>query len=263
MPEEDKVSPDSAQRKPCRFIRSLLRIFSSKKKKNEEKEDIKEQAAQLEIDIDKPKPAEKKEPETLPPVNQGKKTPLKAQAEKPKKRKIEKPQHPQTDKKGFRVLTDSHDLYQLFTENSQGKDKTDKDENFARMFEQYQDDKYHKRMMQQKLVEVDKAKTTPIPVGERLKIYPGPQLELDLHGYTADGAGAKTEAFLRSARQNDIRTVRIIVGKGLHSEGKAVLPDVVEKKIIELKRKKWVLTFKWEKKDKRKSGALIVYLIPD
>jgi DNA-nicking Smr family endonuclease len=183
--------------------------------------------------------------------------------EKPKRKKIKKPPRPQIDKKGFRVLTDKHDLYRLFTENRQGKDKTGKDEDFARMLEKYLDDKHHKSMMQQKLAEAEKAKTRPIPVGERLKIYPAPQLELDLHGYTADRAGAKTEAFLGSARQNDIRTVRIIVGKGLHSEGKAVLPDVVEKKIIELKRKKWVLTFKWEKKDKRKSGALIVYLIPD
>jgi hypothetical protein len=54
----------------------------------------------------------------------------------------------------------------------------------------------------------------------------------------------------------------IIVGKGLHSQGKAILPDVVEKKITRLKRKKWLLGFEWEKKDKRKSGSLIVYLLP-
>jgi DNA-nicking Smr family endonuclease len=264
MPEEDKVLPVSVPRKPRSFISGLLRFFFNKeKKKKEEKENLKKQSPPVEIDIHKPKPKEEKEPVTLPPVKLEKKTPAKARLEKPKKRKVKKPRPPQMDKKGFRVLTNEHDLYRLFTEKKPGKDKTDEDEDFARMFEKYLNDKHHQRMMRQKIAAADKAKTTPIPVGERLKIYPAPQLELDLHGYTSARAGAQTEAFLRGARQNDIRTVRIIVGKGLHSEGKAVLPDVVEKKIIELKRKKWVLAYKWEKKDKRKSGALIVYLIPD
>ncbi|NIM16904.1 MAG: hypothetical protein GTO45_33410 [Candidatus Aminicenantes bacterium] len=264
MPDEDKVSPIAVPRKPRSFISDLLHFFfKKKKKKKEEKENLKEQAPLVEIDIHKPKPQEEKEPVTLRPVKLEKKIPAKARLKRSKRRKVKKPPEPRIDKKGFRVLTDKHDLYQLFTEKKPGKDKTNEDEDFARMFEKYQDDKHHQRMMQQKITAADKAKTTPRPVGEHLKIYPGPQLELDLHGYTADRAGAKTEAFLRSARQNDILTVRIIVGKGLHSEGKAVLPDVVEKKIIELKGKKWILTFKWEKKDKRKSGALIVYLIPD
>jgi DNA-nicking Smr family endonuclease len=87
-------------------------------------------------------------------------------------------------------------------------------------------------------------------------------MELDLHGATAPDAEKRTESFIENARREKIRTVRIIVGKGLHSEGKAKLPDVVEKKIIRLKRKNWLLGFEWEKKDKRKSGAMIVYLVP-
>ncbi|OQX20720.1 MAG: hypothetical protein BWK80_35435, partial [Desulfobacteraceae bacterium IS3] len=60
-----------------------------------------------------------------------------------------------------------------------------------------------------------------------------------------------------------LRTVRIIVGKGLHSEGKAVLRDVVEEKLVSLKREGMILSFKWEKTNKLKSGAIIVYLISD
>ncbi len=84
---------------------------------------------------------------------------------------------------------------------------------------------------------------------------------MDLHGYTAAEAQSGTEAFIRKARNKGIHTLRLITGKGLHSQGKAVLPDVVERKLIELKQKKWVLGYKWEKKDKRKSGAVIVYLV--
>jgi len=54
--------------------------------------------------------------------------------------------------------------------------------------------------------------------------------------------------------------LRIIVGKGIHSLSKAVLPDVVEKKIVELKKEDIVMTFLWEKHRKLKSGAIIVYL---
>jgi len=54
--------------------------------------------------------------------------------------------------------------------------------------------------------------------------------------------------------------VRIIVGKGLHSQAGAVLPDAVEKKIVELKRAGRIATFSWEKKSKRASGSIIVFL---
>ena len=50
------------------------------------------------------------------------------------------------------------------------------------------------------------------------------------------------------------------MGKGLHSQGGAVLPDVIEDLAVALKRQKVVLTYRWEKRIKRKSGSLIVYL---
>lgn len=160
-----------------------------------------------------------------------------------------------TDKKGFRVLTDEHDLYQLF-----GEKKNSQREDFGRIFEESQQDKKQQLLLQEK--KIISSETTPLTVGQRIKTYPAPQLDLDLHGSTTQEAEKKTESFIENARRKKLRTVRIIVGKGLHSQGKAIIPDVVEKKITRLKRKNWLLGFEWEKKDKRKSGALIVYLVP-
>ena len=50
------------------------------------------------------------------------------------------------------------------------------------------------------------------------------------------------------------------MGKGLHSEDRAVLPDVIEDLLTDMKREDIVLSYRWEKRVKRKSGAVIVYL---
>lgn len=160
------------------------------------------------------------------------------------------------------MLTDKHDLYHLFGETGQEKKMRDAGDDFARLFEESQTDGRQQRMMKEKLGVTPVKRLPPVPVGEKVKIYPAPQRELDLHGFTSIRAAATVEMFIGKALRDEIQTVRVIVGKGLHSQGKAVLPDVVERKLAELKRKEWVLTYKWEKKDKRKSGSLIVYL-PD
>jgi DNA-nicking Smr family endonuclease len=97
---------------------------------------------------------------------------------------------------------------------------------------------------------------------EKLRRYPAPQAQLDLHGDTALIARQRTDSFLRTAVAAGTLTVRIIVGKGLHSEDGAVLPDVIEDLLVALKRDGRVLTFRWDKDRKRKSGAVIVYLEP-
>jgi len=160
-----------------------------------------------------------------------------------------------TDRKGFRVLTDEHDLYQVF-----GEKKNSQQEDFGRIFEESQQDQQQQVLLQEKKKIASEA--APLTVQERIKTYPAPQMELDLHGSTAPEAIKRTVSFIENARREKIRTVRIIVGKGLHSQGKAILPDVIEQQITRLKRKNWLLGFEWEKKDKRKSGSLVVYLVP-
>ena len=102
--------------------------------------------------------------------------------------------------------------------------------------------------------------TRRLTLKERLKRYPKPQGQLDLHGATALQAEQRTDSYIRTAHTAGTLTLRIIVGKGLHSEAGAVLPDVVEDRLVRLKRDGLVLSYRWDKGVKRKSGAVIVYL---
>jgi DNA-nicking Smr family endonuclease len=101
----------------------------------------------------------------------------------------------------------------------------------------------------------------PMPLKRRLKRYPPPELTLDLHGFTAIGAQVKAQSFISSAHVQGFFTLRIIVGKGLHSEDGPVLPHVVEDLLKEMKKENIVLSYKWEGTKKSKfGGAVLVYL---
>ncbi|MBO8436884.1 MAG: Smr/MutS family protein, partial [Spirochaetes bacterium] len=55
-----------------------------------------------------------------------------------------------------------------------------------------------------------------------------PQSTLDLHGYTVAEAESCVKSFLDECRENGLRKISIITGKGLHSEdGIGVLRDAV------------------------------------
>lgn len=106
------------------------------------------------------------------------------------------------------------------------------------------------------------SKTTPkpVPLKRRLKRYPPPESDLDLHGFTAIGAEAKAKSFIHSAKRQGFFTLRIIVGRGLHSQEGPVLPHVVDDLLKQMKKEKIVLDYTWEGRKKSKSGAVIVYL---
>lgn len=100
-------------------------------------------------------------------------------------------------------------------------------------------------------------------VGEKSGVrgYPPPQATLDLHGEIASNAEHKTVSFIHTSGFKGLRTVRIITGKGLHSPGGiAILPDVVEAQLIFLKRDGLIYEFIWDKKQKAKSGSILVYI---
>lgn len=103
-------------------------------------------------------------------------------------------------------------------------------------------------------------KPIPMPLRKRLKRYPPVEAELDLHGYNTIGAQMRTRSFITSCKHQGFFTIRIIVGKGLHSETGPVLPDVVEDEVKEMKKQDQVLSYAWDRKKKARSGALIVYL---
>lgn len=55
------------------------------------------------------------------------------------------------------------------------------------------------------------------------------QAEIDLHGLTRKEAHDSLEIFLRNARDNKLKIVRVITGKGLHSEnGQSILSGYVK-----------------------------------
>ena len=100
----------------------------------------------------------------------------------------------------------------------------------------------------------------PMPLKRRLKRYPPPEADLDLHGFTAIGAQIKARTFISSAHVQGFFTLRIIVGKGLHSEDGPVLPHVVEDLLKEMKKENIVLSYEWEGGKRSKFGAVLVYL---
>jgi DNA-nicking Smr family endonuclease len=100
----------------------------------------------------------------------------------------------------------------------------------------------------------------PLPYHKRIKRYPPPEKELDLHGFTALGAQLKARSFLTTCKQQGYFTIRIIVGKGTHSDLGPVLPDTIEDLLAQLKAQDIVLGFAWERKKKSRSGSVIVYL---
>lgn len=156
-------------------------------------------------------------------------------------------EHWQTNKHGLPVLDTIDDLQTLFEGGLDPKTAGD----FATLFE-----------------EEDVESALPAIVREKEPADPGrrgrpgsekvaPQVELDLHGHTAQKAEDRTESFILSAAGHGLQCVRIITGKGLHSEGPAVLPAVVEGKLCELQRKKIVRAFQPEK---RSGGSIVVFL---
>jgi DNA-nicking Smr family endonuclease len=100
----------------------------------------------------------------------------------------------------------------------------------------------------------------PMPYHKRIKRYPPPEIDLDLHGFTALGARLKAISFVTACKHQGYFTVRIVVGKGLHSDLGPVLPDTIEDVLFQLKQQDIVLGFAWEHKKKSRSGAVIVYL---
>ena len=131
------------------------------------------------------------------------------------------------------------------------------DKEFAELLDISLKGKSMDKMMQEKK---ERGAPQKVPLNKRLKRYPPPESRLDLHGFTSDGATIKADSYIRTAFRNGIFTLKIVVGKGTHSEFGAVLPGIVQDLLLKLKNESIVLHFVWEKKKKLRSGAIIVYL---
>jgi len=148
----------------------------------------------------------------------------------------------QKNKHGINLLQDSH--------NGRKSKEHLIEENFEDLLEESFKKKSSKSVK----------KSSPMPVKKRIKRYPPVEVELDLHGFNAVGAQVKARSFIHSCKQQGYFTLRIIVGKGLHSELGPVLPDVVEDVLKEMKKQDLVIGYDWDKKKKSKSGSVVVYL---
>ena len=151
------------------------------------------------------------------------------------------------------VLDRDDDLFVIF-----GEDGEERQESFAGVFEEIFSPDHLSKSLQEK--EGISASDRVVTVRERIRKYPSPEAEIDLHGCTVRQAVQKVESFVQASRIQGLHTVRIITGKGLHSPGAAVLPPVVEERLRELKGDKMVLACRWEGKSRRSSGSVIVYL---
>ncbi len=155
-------------------------------------------------------------------------------------------------RQGVDQLTMDDNLYEKHPKT------TEPEKSFEELLDESLSDESNQALIKEKISESsDKIKLSK---SSKLNGYPEPQDEIDLHGLHGDEAELKADFFIRDSNAKGLSTIRIIVGKGTHSEGRAVLPDMVEGKVIELKREGQIHTFRWEKGKKLKSGAVIVYL---
>lgn len=166
-----------------------------------------------------------------------------------------------------RVIKDRHGLPFLDKElhlsdmfevpESAAENETPDKENFSELLKSSLKGKNQDALLREKS---DREPPRPVPLKKRLKRYPPPQNQLDLHGLTAMEAQSRAETYLRHSWRNGFFTLRVVVGRGLHSESGAVLPHVVEDLLVRLKRDGVVLWFEWDRRIKAHSGSLIVYL---
>jgi DNA-nicking Smr family endonuclease len=137
---------------------------------------------------------------------------------------------------------ESDDALNKFPSHEPGIGTEMSDKEFTQLLDNSLKGKSMDKMMQEKK---ERGASKSVPLSKRLKRYPPAESKLDLHGFTSDGATLKADAFIRNAFGNGFFTLKIVVGKGLHSEFGPVLPDVIHDLLLKLKDEKIVLHFIW------------------
>jgi DNA-nicking Smr family endonuclease len=88
-------------------------------------------------------------------------------------------------------------------------------------------------------------------IDEIVKDYPSAQKELDLHKRTGSEAQSDIRNFIRTSGRQNLKTVRLITGKGT-----GVILEVTEQLLSSLKKDGLILGFRKEKT----GGSFAVYL---
>lgn len=129
-------------------------------------------------------------------------------------------------------------------------DKNKKSE-FEKLLEEYSDIDFAIHKREKSASAQEQADMFQMPAGH-------PDHELDLHGMTKDEAIKKVEILVKEMRVRKIAKLRIITGKGKHSESEPIIPDAVNDLLLSLKRNSFIRHIKWEKRTVRKSGHVDV-----
>jgi len=154
----------------------------------------------------------------------------------------------------IRKIKEFEDFEELFNIEKKVENKT---ETFEELLKEYEKDRNVQSILESKLKDNEREK---LSVKEKIANYPSPQDTLDLHGLNSKESENETMKFINTSRKKNYKTVRIITGKGIHSSGLPVLRDKLENIAIKLKKARIILDWKWEKKQKEKSGAIIMFL---
>jgi DNA-nicking Smr family endonuclease len=129
-------------------------------------------------------------------------------------------------------------------------DKNKKSE-FEKLLEEYSDIDFAIHKREKSASAQEQADMFQMPTGH-------PDHELDLHGMTKEEAIRKVEMLVKEMRMRRITKLRIITGKGKHSENQPVIPDAVNDLLLSLKRNSFIRHIKWENRTVRNSGHVDV-----
>lgn len=88
-------------------------------------------------------------------------------------------------------------------------------------------------------------------IGETIKDYPRPQKEIDLHQMTGSEGQVNINSFIQTAKKQNLRTVRVITGKG-----SGVILEMTERVLSLMKKDGQILSFQKEKT----GGSFLVYM---
>ena len=96
-----------------------------------------------------------------------------------------------------------------------------------------------------------------IKINRRFK----PDIRIDLHGLTRETALKKVETAIPAALRNNLQTILVITGKGLHSgEAKGVLRSAVWDYLNFLFQERKINDFKWAPPFLGGEGAILIFI---
>ncbi|QQR83714.1 Smr/MutS family protein [Candidatus Peregrinibacteria bacterium] len=87
-----------------------------------------------------------------------------------------------------------------------------------------------------------------------------PERTIDLHGCTIEIGKERLQFFIETCHRARLKKILVIVGKGLHSEGKSILKEAILRELEELKWKGKVRSFGTAPSKNGGTGAIMVIL---